>query len=183
MTKASVSRDAGIAYLDEEISQDYEGDGTCELATIFKRLLSENGGLDALICGLGRILRYDDCRQDALVQMLLELHKLPPRQVKIWDNDYSVYKDDPIFGSLVDEDWNRYSVHDSILEENSTMSFSDVQERCDDYLNYSAFLARCTGAGLYKNGKTIQGINTVRMESLKDLRRICHTGTYGNPGY
>uniref|UniRef100_A0A093VFL7 Uncharacterized protein n=1 Tax=Talaromyces marneffei PM1 TaxID=1077442 RepID=A0A093VFL7_TALMA len=165
MTKASVSRDAGIAYLDEEISQDYEGDenGTTpqEAAQqidafyagdflfsqpIFQKekakgMINFLGGLDALICGLGRILRYDDCRQDALVQMLLELHKLPPRQVKIWD------------------------------------------ERCDDYLNYSAFLARCTGAGLYKNGKTIQGINTVRMESLKDLRRICHTGTYGNPGY
>lgn len=44
-------------------------------------------------------------------------------------------------------------VHD---EENSA-SASDIQEKCNDYLNYSAFLARCTGAGLYENDKNKTG--------------------------
>jgi hypothetical protein len=39
-------------------------------------------------------------------------------------------------------------------DKDNTASASDVQEKCDDYLNYSTFLARCTGANLYKNDKT-----------------------------
>lgn len=123
MAETSISRDAGIAYLDEEISEAYEGDETYELANILKRLMAENGitpqeaaqqidsyyeddllpsqpilqrekakgminllsALDDLICGLGSALRYDDARQDALIQLILELRKLPPRQVVIGD--------------------------------------------------------------------------------------------------
>lgn len=123
MAETSISRDAGLAYLDEEISESYEGAGTYELAKILKRLLAENditpqeaahqidafyeddflpsqptfqkekakgminflGVLDELICGLGRVLHYNDARQDALIQLILELRKLPPRQVEIWE--------------------------------------------------------------------------------------------------
>lgn len=44
-----------------------------------------------------------------------------------------------------------------MLDEDDTTSASDIQEKCDDYMNYSAFLARCTGAGLYKNKTTDSG--------------------------
>lgn len=122
MVETLISRDAGIAYLDEEISDSNEGDETYELSNILKRLLVENGvtphdaaqqidsfyehqflpsqpifqkqkakgmieflgALDVLICDLGRLLHYDDVRQDALIQLILELRKLPPRQVEIW---------------------------------------------------------------------------------------------------
>jgi hypothetical protein len=105
MTETSTSRDAGIAYLDEELSEPYEADGTHELAEIFKLLLAEDGitpqdaahqidafyaedflflqpiyqkekakgminflaSLDELICSLGRVIHYEDTRQDALI--------------------------------------------------------------------------------------------------------------------
>lgn len=128
MVETSISRDAGIAFLDETISEthgpDYEGDETYELANILKRLLVENGitpqeaaqQIDSfyehdwlpiqpmwvrkkktkgmsdflatpydLICDLGRVLHYDDVRQNTLIQLILELRKLPPRQVEIWE--------------------------------------------------------------------------------------------------
>ena len=122
MAEMSTSQDAGIAYLDEQISESYEGAETYELANILKHLLAENGitpqetaqqidsfyedeflpsqpifqkekakgmitllgALDELLCNLGRVLRYDDVRQDALIQVILELRKLPTRQVEIW---------------------------------------------------------------------------------------------------
>lgn len=44
-----------------------------------------------------------------------------------------------------------------ILDEHDTISASDVQETCDNYLNYSAFLARCTGAGLFDDDERGSG--------------------------
>lgn len=123
MAETSITRDEGIAYLEEEISETYEGDETYELAYILKRLIAEDGitpqeaaqqidsyyeddllpsqpilqkekakgminllgALDDLICGLGSVLHYNDVRQDALIQLILELRKLPPRQVVIED--------------------------------------------------------------------------------------------------
>ncbi|PCG90858.1 Protein of unknown function DUF3632 [Penicillium occitanis (nom. inval.)] len=181
MAEKSTSRDAGIAYLDEQISESYEGDETYELANILKHLLAENGitpqetaqqidsfyedkfvpsqpifqkeksigminllgALDELLCNLGRVLRYDDVRQDALIQVILELRKLPTRQVEIWGDECTVYKDDPIFGVLVHECWNMYFVH-----RQTPGTPSEVQESCDQYVNLSSFIARCTSAGL-----------------------------------
>lgn len=121
MAEASITRDAGIAYLDTEISEAYEGDEIYELAKILRRFIAKDGvtpqeaaqqidsyyeddllpsqpilqrekargmvnllgALDDLICDLGSVLHYDDVRQDDLIQLILELRKLPPRQVVI----------------------------------------------------------------------------------------------------
>lgn len=46
---------------------------------------------------------------------------------------------------------------DVLSDEDDSASASDLQEKCDDYLNYSAFLARCTGGGLFENDKNDSG--------------------------
>ncbi|RAO74256.1 uncharacterized protein BHQ10_010268 [Talaromyces amestolkiae] len=180
MAETSITRDEGIAYLEEEISEAYEGDETYELAYILKRLIAEDGitpqgaaqqidsyyeddllpsqpilqkekakgminllgALDDLICGLGSVLHYNDVRQDALIQLILELRKLPPRQVVIGDNECTDYKDNPIFVRQVYENWNGYQVYDSLPG-----TPLEVQESCDKYVNWSSFIARCTSAG------------------------------------
>ncbi|GAM33582.1 hypothetical protein TCE0_011f00585 [Talaromyces pinophilus] len=107
--------------------------------------------LNEFIFSLARILRYDDMRQDTLVQLILEILELPPRKAQIWGEDCTLYKHNPMFNLNMDDDWNMNSPPD---DKDNTASASDVQEKCDDYLNYSTFLARCTGANLYKNDKT-----------------------------
>lgn len=226
MAEKSTSRDAGIAYLDEEISESYEGAETYELANILKRLLAENGitpqetaqqidsfyendflpsqpifqkekakgminllgALDELLCNLGRVLRYDDVRQDALIQVILELRKLPTRQVEIWEVSKTTSRSAPAFVvhylantfvrmSVPSIRMIRYLVRQfmnigicilvrmihfiskllctSIAEKNQHAVHektpgtpSEVQEACDQYVNWSSFIARCTSAGL-----------------------------------
>ena len=41
--------------------------------------------LNEFIFTLARVLSYDDARQDTLVQLILEILKLPPRTAQIWD--------------------------------------------------------------------------------------------------
>lgn len=40
--------------------------------------------LNEFIFTLARVLRYDDIRQDTLVQLILEILELPPRAAHIW---------------------------------------------------------------------------------------------------
>ncbi|EEA23335.1 hypothetical protein PMAA_099240 [Talaromyces marneffei ATCC 18224] len=115
------------------------------------------GTLNEFIFTLARLLRYDDIRQDTLFLLILEILELPPRAAQIWDEDCKLYKHNPMFNLNMDDDWNMNSIPDSMLDEDDTTSASDIQEKCDDYMNYSAFLARCTGAGLYKNKTTDSG--------------------------
>lgn len=38
-----------------------------------------------LVSALARLVGYDVARQDALVETMLQLRKLPPQSLKIWD--------------------------------------------------------------------------------------------------
>ncbi|KAI7971867.1 hypothetical protein EIK77_007466 [Talaromyces pinophilus] len=150
MAEKSTSRDAGIAYLDEQISESYEGDETYELANILKHLLAENG-----ITPQETAQQIDSFYEDKFVPsqpifqkeksigMINLLGALDELLCNLGRDECTVYKDDPIFGVLVHECWNMYFVH-----RQTPGTPSEVQESCDQYVNLSSFIARCTSAGL-----------------------------------
>lgn len=75
--------------------------------------------------------------------------------------DHLVYTDEPIFPSVMDEDWNRFfRMNPGFASEWLTLSSAnliiasdltkgaDLEKSCAEWVNFSAFVARCTQAGL-----------------------------------
>ncbi|KAK1969656.1 hypothetical protein LY78DRAFT_653834 [Colletotrichum sublineola] len=95
-----------------------------------------------LVFDLARVVPYDHELQQLLVQFLIELVKLPTREVKIWDRKCLVYANEPIFGSVMEDNWNGSYP--------SNMFSSDdpaIAESYNEWVNFSAFLARCIQSG------------------------------------
>ncbi|KAL8722778.1 MAG: hypothetical protein Q9225_000789 [Loekoesia sp. 1 TL-2023] len=105
-----------------------------------------NGFFEAVFT-LASLLPYADPNQGKLVNLLLELRKLPPRQLRIWNEDCLVWVREPIFGLVMEDNWN--GNHPSDAKESSGGDGErSFQEICDEWLNFSCFLARCIEAGL-----------------------------------
>ncbi|KAI0384667.1 hypothetical protein F5Y04DRAFT_247527 [Hypomontagnella monticulosa] len=87
---------------------------------------------------------YNHTSQDILVEFIAELRRLPPKQLKIWNEDVQIYTRDPIFASVMDDNWNGYFPSEDT-------SSSDIEKECIEWVNFSAFIARCTQSGLNDN--------------------------------
>ncbi|KAI9765889.1 MAG: hypothetical protein M1840_007030 [Geoglossum simile] len=102
-----------------------------------------------LVFDVARLIPYRDALQDILVQLIVELRKLPPKRCKIWDEDALVYTKEPIFTSVLDENWNRN------LPSTAGANSQELEKTCAEWVNFSAFLARCIQSNLndqYEDG-------------------------------
>ncbi|KAK2765316.1 hypothetical protein FQN54_008160 [Arachnomyces sp. PD_36] len=95
-----------------------------------------------MIVGPTPFIPYDDPKQDLLVQLILELRNLPRNPVKAWDGDHLLPPEETEFGELLHETWaSRWA--------DSNREYPDPakwKQRCDEWVNFSAFLARCVQA-------------------------------------
>ncbi|KDN66824.1 hypothetical protein CSUB01_03007 [Colletotrichum sublineola] len=95
-----------------------------------------------LVFDLARVVPYDHEQQQLLVQFLIELVKLPTREVKIWDRKCLVYANEPIFGSVMEDNWNGSYPSDMFSSDAPA-----IAESFKEWVNLSAFLARCIQSG------------------------------------
>ncbi|RYP66230.1 hypothetical protein DL769_006074 [Monosporascus sp. CRB-8-3] len=94
---------------------------------------------------LAELLPFDDPKQDRLVEVILELRKLPPKSFKIWQSNCLVYTNEPVFFMVQEDRWNGSFPHDFKGEPAAVAEF---QQRCNEWVNHQAFTARCTEAGI-----------------------------------
>ncbi|KAL1970741.1 hypothetical protein VTN77DRAFT_2575 [Rasamsonia byssochlamydoides] len=100
-----------------------------------------------LVFDMARLLPYTDARQDTLVQLILELRKLPPKPCRIWNENCIVYTDEPVFPVVMEDNWNGNHASDS-KEQHYGASSSTWKQQCDEWVNFSSFLARCIESGV-----------------------------------
>ncbi|KAK2764254.1 hypothetical protein FQN54_008946 [Arachnomyces sp. PD_36] len=126
-----------------------------------------------IIVRLAPVVRYDDVRQDILVQLIVELRNLPPNPVKgPYGDRLAPPSDNMLFAQIVDEYWRglwgKYLTSftfspsgtksrdgerniDIHLTASSNWRFPEPaqwKQRCDEWLNLSCFIARCVQARL-----------------------------------
>ncbi|KAI0384669.1 hypothetical protein F5Y04DRAFT_218933 [Hypomontagnella monticulosa] len=94
------------------------------------------------------VIPYNHPLQDVLIEFIAEIRKLPAREAKIWDEDSIVYAREPIFLSVIEDNWNGYF---PVEYKNSGPNIPSYETRCTEWVNFSAFLARCIQAGLNDN--------------------------------
>ncbi|EFQ35691.1 hypothetical protein CGRA01v4_06066 [Colletotrichum graminicola] len=95
-----------------------------------------------LVFDLARVVPYDHDLQQLLVHFLVELVKLPTREVTIWNEKCLVYAKEPVFGSVMEDNWSG-----SYPSDMSSPDDPDVAESYKEWINLSAFLARCIQSG------------------------------------
>nr|XP_036588201.1 uncharacterized protein CTRU02_02213 [Colletotrichum truncatum]KAF6799342.1 hypothetical protein CTRU02_02213 [Colletotrichum truncatum] len=102
-----------------------------------------------LILGAAKLVNYEDYQQDLLVLLLQELRKTSkPVQFTISGRTHTAFFDDPFFGSTTKDRWNGFIPEDPpTIKDYETQQV--LQAQCDIWVDFSAFLARCTAAGLY----------------------------------
>lgn len=106
------------------------------------------GRLCHLSFHMGRLLRYDDTRQDAIVQLFLELRKLPQQRFQVYEVDSIIYHDDPVYLDMKEEFWNAFFANNDPAKAKDEVTKAYYEKRCDEWANYCALLARLTTAGL-----------------------------------
>ncbi|ROW11478.1 hypothetical protein VMCG_01147 [Cytospora schulzeri] len=116
--------------------------------------------LYGLVMSVATFIDCDDPLQDALVQLLVELRKLPPTVYKIWGEDCLVYTSDPIFPDTTEDRWNaNFGIAPSVLlSSGPPLDDSEkaaYERRCDSWVNFSSFLARCTAQGFYDDDSSL----------------------------
>ncbi|WYZ36950.1 hypothetical protein EsH8_II_000456 [Colletotrichum jinshuiense] len=111
--------------------------------------LEDDKGMEAflntlygLVFELACLVPYNHDLQQLLVNFVIELVKLPAKKVKIWNEECLVYTKEPIFGSVMEENWNARYPSDSIASDDPAAA-----ESYKEWLNLSAFLARCIQSG------------------------------------
>ncbi|KAJ0268155.1 hypothetical protein COL940_013658 [Colletotrichum noveboracense] len=106
------------------------------------------GVYDAIFCQ-SWLLRYDDPRQDCLVRLLVDLQNLPKVAYQSWGGEYHAYHNDSVFVSMSDENWNAKFASDR-PEPKDPEAKKDFILTCDEWVNFSSFLARYHGSKAYK---------------------------------
>ncbi|KAK2753931.1 hypothetical protein FQN54_007290 [Arachnomyces sp. PD_36] len=92
-----------------------------------------------IIVRLTPLISYNDPRQDVILQLVLELRRLPPNPVKAWNGDRLLTPDNDTFALQLHNTW-------SALWDDDSSAYSgpqDWKQHCDEWLNFSSFLARC----------------------------------------
>ncbi|EAW13701.1 DUF3632 domain-containing protein [Aspergillus clavatus NRRL 1] len=174
------SQDSCLAYLDEQISSADENTLNLKLAVLLRSFLTTEDGkiteeiacqIDAyevdtktssdplaqydvrtelgeyisilyqLIFTVAQLIPYNDTRQDRIVQLL---------------KDSKASENESDFAELMAETWNECYRDEHELGVDSP----ELQERCEVWVNFSAFLSRCVKAGLneYPGGFKYPGL-------------------------
>ncbi|KAI9772821.1 MAG: hypothetical protein M1840_008703 [Geoglossum simile] len=107
-----------------------------------KGMASFLNSLYELVFDVARLIPYRDAEQDNLIRVIVELRKLPPKAYKIWDEDALVYTKEPIFTSVLEDNWNRN------LPSSAGANGQELEKTCAEWVNFSAFLARCIQSNL-----------------------------------
>ncbi|RYP65984.1 hypothetical protein DL771_008031 [Monosporascus sp. 5C6A] len=97
------------------------------------------------VFGLAELLSFDDPKQDKLVEVILELRKLPPKSFNICQENCLVYTNEPVFFMVQEDRWNGSFPHDFKGE---SAAVAELQKKCYKWVNHQAFTARCTEAGI-----------------------------------
>ncbi|RYO93193.1 hypothetical protein DL764_008020 [Monosporascus ibericus] len=113
----------------------------------------DDKGMASFLCALwdavfdlAELLPFDDRKQDRLVEVILELRKLPAKSFTIWqEKDCLVYIKEPVFFMVQEDRWNGSFPHNFKGEPAAVAEF---RQRCYEWVNHQAFTARCTEAGI-----------------------------------
>ncbi|KAI0854027.1 hypothetical protein F5Y00DRAFT_224325 [Daldinia vernicosa] len=97
-------------------------------------------GLYGVVSDLVLIIPYHHGLQYAIIDLLFELRHLPSRQIKIENEDYIVYEHEPIIERMMGQKWENHSPKDDTNPE-------ELERKCEEWVNISAFIARCIEAG------------------------------------
>ncbi|EGD96066.1 hypothetical protein TESG_03526 [Trichophyton tonsurans CBS 112818] len=88
------------------------------------------GALYEIMLDAAQLLSYKDSRQDMLAQVVLELHRIPPKPTKRWNGD--LFVTDSIFSESLSNRWR-----DTYTHEISTDTMKEI------WISLSSFIARC----------------------------------------
>ncbi|KXH38767.1 hypothetical protein CNYM01_03501 [Colletotrichum nymphaeae SA-01] len=91
------------------------------------------------------LLRYDDPRQDCLVHLLMDLQNLPKVTYQSYGKEWIAYHDDSVWGERTDDKWNAKFASDR-AEPTEPEAKKDFILTCEEWVNYSCFLARFQGS-------------------------------------
>ncbi|KAI9773863.1 MAG: hypothetical protein M1840_006089 [Geoglossum simile] len=95
---------------------------------------------------VAEILPYNNStKHDDLVQLILELRRLPPRKVTIWRRECLVWGEERVFGDVLWEHW-RWGF--PFYLEKRDKGVVSYEEECDRWLNVSTHFAHQIRAGL-----------------------------------
>ncbi|KAK1705861.1 hypothetical protein BDP67DRAFT_582875 [Colletotrichum lupini] len=94
------------------------------------------------------LLRYDDPRQDCLVHLLMDLQNLPKVTYRDYGKEWIAYHNDSVWGELTEDKWNAKFASDQ-AEPTEPEAKKDFILTCDEWVNYSCFLARFSGSGAH----------------------------------
>ncbi|KAI0131105.1 hypothetical protein F4814DRAFT_404825 [Daldinia grandis] len=97
-------------------------------------------GLYGVVSDLVLIIPYHHGLQYAIIDLLFELRNLPPRQIKIDNEDYIVYEHEPVIERMMGQKWENHFPKDDTSPE-------ELERKCGEWVNISAFIARCIEAG------------------------------------
>ncbi|KAK1659853.1 hypothetical protein BDP55DRAFT_327903 [Colletotrichum godetiae] len=95
------------------------------------------------------LLRYDDARQDCLVKLLTDLQNLPKVTYRAYGKEHIAYHNDQVFVSGCEENWNAKFASDR-AEPTEPQAKKDFILTCDEWVNFSSFLARYHGSKAYQ---------------------------------
>jgi len=104
-------------------------------------------GFYDVVFTLAKFIPYNSTKQDNLVQLILELRQLPSRKIKLWKQDCLVWIREPVSAMSMEDYWNGNHPSDT-KESDSRDCVLSFDEICDEWLNFSSFLARWIQAGL-----------------------------------
>ncbi|KAK8006968.1 2-5-dichloro-2-5-cyclohexadiene-1-4-diol dehydrogenase [Apiospora arundinis] len=96
-----------------------------------------------MVFDLARAIPHDNDLQNRLVQFLVELARLPPKEVTIWKEKCLLYAENPVYTVILDDNWNG-----SYPSSASNPETPETLKRYDEWVNFSTFVARIIRAGL-----------------------------------
>ncbi|EZF31435.1 hypothetical protein H109_04705 [Trichophyton interdigitale MR816] len=117
-----------------KIIDTYYWDRNLDSGPLFKYHPEGVGGVEAalyeIILDAAQLLSYKDPRQDTLAQVVLELHRIPPKPTKRWNGD--LFVTDSLFSESLSNRWR-----DTYTHEISTDTMKEI------WISLSSFIARC----------------------------------------
>ena len=105
---------------------------------------------------IARHAPYHDPKQDELIQIIVELRKLPVAQCEIDGEMFEICINEPVFG-VVSQNFRMANYPTDFMEQSGRGSYSShgqtftFKEQCDLYLNFSAFQARVLAESVLDN--------------------------------
>ncbi|KAK1636370.1 hypothetical protein BDP81DRAFT_394975 [Colletotrichum phormii] len=110
-------------------------------------------GLYETILEQAWLLRYDDPRQDCLVHLMIDLQKLPQVTYLSHGREWIAYHDDTAWGERTEDKWNAKFASDR-AEPTKPEAKEDFILICDEWVNYSCFLARFVGSKAHNSNES-----------------------------